>query len=841
MRHLADLSRGVARLLADLLIGIGVWTVLSLILIAAFPGEPNSDGTSSRWWWILVALAVAILFTFLRRRRRRLSRRPEEVAEAESAARDSVEADSVAREAREGGDISPVLASAPRTGRTVTTGRRSRSRKKEQPGDQVENRGGEWVPPGEAVAVQGRRITDGMVYVGSGLRGISRYVEIEPALIDPTLQVADRHPDVEGQYMGYWPSYSDIPYNSRAAYLDWLAAGRPAGAYIGYVFLFFYGIERRVLFDLDRTDLGGDESRELIAEVERLLALYGENNSFKGYAGEFLSVVNCLRSDLDFAHLEPPRDRRGWELPLELKLGLGSLVASGDPVSAPWALSWLRLHPETSLRTPAVRCEAEFDELFQLRYQQRHGAGIAIRRNKTTLSHAYRPASASFGSQVTIRAEDVPDVSRLKRPVRQLQELAEVATEELDSFSRWVGKHKERDSLGAIALLPKELASKRQTEDLDELRGRVQAALSQGEVATVPVESLITGFPSQRAGTFTAKEATSFAQLLESQGIGITPDIRYSNVNPTKHQHAAVFRLDAEDVEPSERYQAATVLLQLGAAVSAADGTVSAEEERLLEAHLEESLHLSSADRTRLRAYLQWLLVEPPTLARMKSRMAALSASERSQVARFAITIAGADGVVSSDEVKVLNRVYKLLGLEDDQLHRDIHDLASTPPTQPVTVLRPDEPTGHRIPPPPAQGRDPEIVELDQEKIMAIMNDTREVARILTNIFEGPAEPELAEEYEDDADVEDLVPTTAEIAGGLLDPAHAELVRFLASRPNWPRSEVEEASTKLGLMPAGAIEAINEAAFALCDDPLIEGHDPLEMNEYALKELLNDS
>ena len=75
--------------------------------------------------------------------------------------------------------------------------------------------------------------------------------------------------------------YSEIPSDSRAAYLDWLAAGRPAGAYIGYVFLFFYGIERRVLIDLDRSDLGGDEAGELIAEVERLHGLYGDNNSFQ--------------------------------------------------------------------------------------------------------------------------------------------------------------------------------------------------------------------------------------------------------------------------------------------------------------------------------------------------------------------------------------------------------------------------------------------------------------------------------------------------------------------------------------------------------------------------------
>ena len=675
-----------------------------------------------------------------------------------------------------------------------------------------------------------------MVYVGSGLSGISQYMPIEPALIDPALPVEDGYPDVDGQYMGYWPSYSEIPSDSRAAYLDWLAAGRPAGAYIGYVFLFFYGIERRVVIDLDRSDLGGDEAGELIAEVERLHGLYSDNNSFNSYAGEFLSVVNCLRSDLDPRSMEPPRDRRGWELPLELKLGLGSLVAAGDPVPAPWALSWLRLHPEISLRTPAVRCEAEFDELFQLRYQQRHGTGIGIRRNKTTVSHAYQPASASFGSQVTIRADDIPDVSRLKKPVRQLQEIAEEATQDLDSFSRWVGKHKERESLGAIAQLPKELARKRQTEDLIDLKGRIEAAMMDSDIATLPVEHLVTGFPNQRAGSFTKKEATSFAQLLESQGIGVTPDIRFSKVNLMKHEHAAVFRLDMANAEPSDEYQAATVLLQLGAAVSAADGTISLDEEQALEAHLEDALQLSGADRTRLRAYLQWLLVEPPTLNRIKSRLATLGDSDRQLLARFVITIAGADGHVSSDEIKVLSRIYKLLGLDTDQLHSDIHEMASAPPTRPVTVLQPDEPTGHRIPAPPDTDT-AEVVELDREKIVAIMKDTRQVTEILTEIFEDPTPPEPVEDDIDEDDVADAA--AADIAGGLLDPAHSELVQFLASRPRWPRSEFDAVSNKLGLLPSGAIETINDAAFEQCDEPLIEGDDPLDMNEYALKELLD--
>ena len=56
-----------------------------------------------------------------------------------------------------------------------------------------------------------------------------------------------------------------------------------------------------------------------------------------------------------------------------------------------------------------------------------------------------------------------------------------------------------------------------------------------------------------------------------------------------------MFRLLPGDPRPSEEYRAATVLLHLGAAVNAADGTVTAEDERMLEGHLEQALKLPDA------------------------------------------------------------------------------------------------------------------------------------------------------------------------------------------------------------------------------------------------------
>ena len=834
MRRLIAIFNWVLLLLLDMLLGVGIWVVLAVVLVGVFPGEPNPDGSTSRWWWILVALAVAIIVTFFRRRRRRKSNLSSEETQTE------YELSTPSRSNTQSGSAaSPRFNEAKGPSLPRKSERRPRNEPVEQTKPTVRIRNRAWVPVRESVTVKGRKLSEGMVYVGSGLRGVSQHIPIEPALIDPSLPVDNRHPDIDGEYMGYWPSYSDVSPKSRAAYLDWLAAGRPAGAYVGYVFLFFYGIERRILYETDRSELAGAESAALVEEVERLQDLYRNNNSFNGYASEFLSIVNCLRTDTDLTTIQPPLVRRGWELPIEVKLGLGSIVASGEPLPASWALSWLRLHPETSLRTPAVRCEDEFNALFRVRYREVLGAGMRIQRNKTPLKHSYQPASSSFRSHVAISADGLPDVSKLKRPVRQLWEIAETVTNELDPYSRWVGRHQDRESLGAVALLPKELVRERQSEELQRFKRKIESGLAGNDLATIPVGELIEGFPTKRPGTFSAKEASTFAQLLERLGIGVTPDIRYSNVNLTNHQHTAVFRLDAEETEPSEGYQAATVLIQLGAAVSAADGTISVDEERVLESHLEESLGLSQADRTRLRAYLMWLLIEPPTLNRMKSRMRAMSQSELKQLARFAITIAGADGSVSSVEIKVLNRVYNLLGLDVDQLHRDIHELASAPPTQPVTVLRPDETSSHRIPPPPSTPDD--RVALDREKIAEIMKNTREVTDLLTKIFEGPLDPEPPEEDIEDAEADVESATASDIAGGLLDPAHAELVRFLSTRPNWPRSEFEKASNKLGLMPAGAIETINDAAFERCDEPLIEGEDQLDMNEAALQELLGAS
>ena len=64
--------RNMTGLLGDVLVGFVIWVVVSLILVGAFPGETNPDGSSSSSWMIFPGFALGIAFVVYRRQRQRL-------------------------------------------------------------------------------------------------------------------------------------------------------------------------------------------------------------------------------------------------------------------------------------------------------------------------------------------------------------------------------------------------------------------------------------------------------------------------------------------------------------------------------------------------------------------------------------------------------------------------------------------------------------------------------------------------------------------------------------------------------------------------------------------------
>jgi hypothetical protein len=74
---------------------------------------------------------------------------------------------------------------------------------------------------------------------------------------------------------------------------------------------------------------------------------------------------------------------------------------------------------------------------------------------------------------------------------------------------------------------------------------------------------------------------------------------------------------------------------------------------------------------------------------------------------------------------------------------------------------------------------------------------------------------------------------------GSLDAAHSAFLQVLSRQSTWTREALETEAQANGLLLDGALEIINEAAFEACDEPLMEGDDPLEVNTAVLEELVS--
>lgn len=690
-----------------------------------------------------------------------------------------------------------------------------------------------WMPAGVVVTVHGYTIPGGLIYVGSPSwdePGGDERVEC----IDPRLPVDSRNPDHAGQGMEYWPSYHSIPPGSRSAYLYWLASGKNApDACIGYVFLYFYGLERRALVDARASLMAAQrELRQIFAEVTRLLHIYGDNNSFRSYATKFCDTLRILlveqRLVCDSRPPDPAEQDR-WDPPLMLKLGIGELARDARPVPADWAYSWAVLHPEIYPRTPAERCPEEFRRLFTARYRHKYGDGMVVRPLKRTVTAEYGPASSAFRYSEIEIPTSIPDVLTAAVPTKALATLVESCTNDLDAYSRLLGRQPDAaGTLAAAAVLPAELLD----PDLPELmpvREFVAKHLAAGP-AVVDGQELAALWPERTPGKFGKADAVAFAQLLHRLDVGVEPDVRMGGA-VLGTGPAVLFPItQAPPTSASAEYAAATTLLHLAAVVSAADDEVSEVERTHLADHLESALHLSAGERERLTAHLLWLLASELKLTSLKKRLAALTIPQRRAVADFLTTVAAIDGHISPGEVKTLRKIYSLLELDPDTVHTSLHRSLAQPASEPVTVrAAAPGPAGFAIPSPSKEERT-DGLELDRALIEAKLAETAAVSALLADLF-------AEEEEEIVAVVAPSVPDVASVEG--LDGPHSNLARTLAERPFWTRSELELLCGELHLLVEGALDTVNEAAVDVAGEPLIEDDgDDYRLNEYARGELL---
>lgn len=693
-----------------------------------------------------------------------------------------------------------------------------------------------WVDPSETVVVQGAQISGGLFYLGDFVQLDDRRSTDQYA-INPKLSASAARPDVEGSSMPYWPSYAGITPAARRAFLNWMAEGRSSRAYgVGHVFLFFYGLEHRAFVDADRTSLPA-----LIREVERLLTVYADNNSFRGYATRFLSYAR-IAAGIPISPPAPSPERTvSSEVDVAIRLHLGRALQQDGALRPDDALLWALAIPDVYLRTPAVRCFEEFDRLFRYRFNERYPNGLALRATGN-IRLSYKAASGAFEVPIAGSHERYPDICQISgKGQADLKSIVQECTDELDSFSRFVGRRPDsRESMQAALLLPEPLQRDPADGRIHLFGQKMHRSMGEHKRASTKMRNMLeaAGFDMPANGKVTPTLADQLGSALDRIDVAIEPDRRYGSGVPQLDDQVIIFKADGGGrVDPDRSsYRAVKAQVEVAVLAAAADGDASADELKRVVAGVREATDLMPIEQARLIAYAATVFNSPPKQDRVMRKLGERSPEERTIIADAALAIVAGNDSVDPSEVRFLERLHKALGLPKERVYSALH--RASPPQgadEPVTISQEVRAEGVPIPvsekaPIPAETAKPEAesapastIRIDAARLARTQRETQTVSALLANIFEedAPSPPEPA-------------PAASGTTGSLdgLDAAHAELVELLEIKGSLPRAEFEQRAKDLKLLPDGAIERINDWAFDRFEEAIIEDGEDVVMVEH---------
>lgn len=673
---------------------------------------------------------------------------------------------------------------------------------------------GKWLSEDVSVNIQGREIKKGFFYVGGLLTSIDGY-DVEPSLIDEK-RYASIQKELEvlseiytDNTLGYWPSYASLSKQCRGVYLDWLASDRSLPQMpIGYVFIYFYGLERRIIENRMNNNVSDNEFTSIFNEVSRLLTIYENNRSFRNYATNFMEFMALSKSQLLESKL---KDIPQTNNALTFKIKLAKVVLEQSPINSSLALEWLKYTEEYFLKMPARRCEKEFGKLFSLKYVEKFKKGLIVKPNKTKLRLSYQPANSQI-HRVDLDLYDLPDPSILKAPINKLVPIAEACTEILSNYSRYLGKAGTSESdIAALMLLPNELINDSTSPVIETFKSWALEIINSNEGIT-SVEDLWTHTGLSLPKTINKKENELMLNLAAKADIGFAPDLRFHHAKLKIDSKVVLFSPAHGDFfEPSSAFNQIGISLRLGAMVATIDGHVDSSERLALERLIEYDDKLSPTEKRSLKAYVIWRLNTPSSTAGLKARLENIKPRDIDFIKHFIISIAFADGKVDTSEIKQIEKLYTNLGLDKTSVSSDIHTYSSS-----TTLPKLSEET---------LASESSSFMLDDAALAMYENHTSDAKSLLEGIF-----------TEDDAIDEPITSVNEEQDG--LDDAHLKLYKELSSKDKWTRVEIQKLCSNLNLMIDGAIETINDWAYEVVDAPVLDDDGDIYVDLEIVEELI---
>jgi hypothetical protein len=671
-----------------------------------------------------------------------------------------------------------------------------------------------WILPGERITVKGKQIVRGFFYYGKKLNAhnsgfydsMHGSVAEESSLVNESMLIKNEHYLYEDTTHSYFSKFIQFSPQSRGAYIDWLASDRnDPDTPIAYVWVYFYGFERRILIDYQFKKIIDHEFSLIFCELLRLKDIYKNNKSFFTQCSKLIEIMTFIRPDLVSIKETDYLD----EGSNHYRFKLSNLVANEKPIPSDLALIWAKKRYPRNFTGKKWSTDCEMDILFDMKFNEKFNKGLFIKPNKTKLELEYKPASSSIKFfQIVIKS--LPDPSILTGPLNKITQMAISCSSSLFDYRAYIGKpNTTKLDINGILLLP------------NELYNAMLPSLS--DSFCTYVDSCI----SEKNGLF------DLSEFLNKYGFKIKSKNRVDEINiierlavksgyyfPLSKNILSIKGSDNLFIMAKNNRNTNNITVPGFNGVMIAIGIIAlflknetdnslSDKLSLLVTYLEENNGFSKNEKNIYLAYVTWLSYINAPLSFLKKEASTLSDEEKSAAKSLILPFFLKENKVDVVIIKRIEKIYSILAIEKDQVIEDIHLLSSNGfkgDNYFITKSRVSNENG-----------DTKFF-LDEKIIKHHEDETKVVRNILDDIF--------SEQTELKTETEVIIKNEGNQKVSL-DTKHFELFKILSEQPEWDRKDVEIICQELGVLVDGALETINDWSFELIDEAVIDISDSI--------------
>ena len=596
--------------------------------------------------------------------------------------------------------------------------------------------------------------------------------------------------------LNYWPNYNQINKTQQGFYIKWLSEGKPFVEELGYAYIYYYGLEYRAL--VEKQDL-----KDVLFEVIDLV------NKFK-------------------------RLRYGYDLIVYLTLKINNFSADETNKLLVFFKNNKQFYIyntayQTIIKnlTPIEQYSVDFDssqlnndKYYAIRGKKYELLEYYFNKVKETLDktemyttkqqiYYYRMAMGFYSINNLIEYDAIVPSAKLKRLWNHARKT--IRDEIKQTVKNFDGSTESLTEIEKLAYLPAKL------------RNNINYSFNNfdfGEKTINNIETIANklGFKIQDKATL--RQSTLIVDACEALGYEIEPNANIDKKPYKKDSIVLIYKNQYPKKLSPIDYQTASLFTDIGYQIALVDKELLQIEIAHIENYIKKEFSLSTSERYRLQMRGELLVhtKEINTSETIKKLIKILDDSGRETIAKYIISVAIADGIVKDSELKILQKIFKQLGLSEDYLNSALSELINK--ADDVVVVEKGRSTkkkGSKIPTNIELDEKLEL-KLDTEKLEKIKINTSEIHNVLQEIFaEEQAEILKSESIEADNSEDD---DKTEIENGLQN-----IVNIIIEKENWTRNELLNVIQNKGMMLSSAIDEINEWSNEEFGDFLVEEDD----------------